>query len=456
MSRWSFLRTNADEMHPSTDAGPSVPGQGALGGATLTPPSGTRAFTPPSGSPRLTPSNGVDWRVRSVVQEHERITDLKLWGFRTAGAAEASPEVLKTVIGWIYHNKLTIDDAHAASEQERLAELAQDIASREAELAKANHHRAELEGMIENERQKLEAKRRELAAVQAGDGSVVEAHGLSDRASFFIAAGILALLTVYLFLFYVSAIYNGFLFDAAKAAEEGLRTGRELSVTIFNGSAFQKAWSSGFMTFAFLASAPSIVVGLGFLIHQFSKQKQRLAIAAILSVTFLFDFLLAYEIVYQIHRIRVLTGETQADFSIGVLVQTPEFYIILLAGFVVYLIWGLILRVVLEGIEKFRPARVAERTIRHAITAIEATMTRLDDELRGAHREIVRQESDLKALEHKRSPRELRNNEFRRHLEEFMQGWLTYITQAFLLDERAAKEAEAQRVRTETATLLIR
>jgi hypothetical protein len=396
----------------------------------------------------------VDWRVRTTVREDDRISDMNNWGFRTAGSCEASPEVLKTVIGWIYHNKVTIDDANAQNERTRLDELEERMAALNAEVTQSRHHSAQLDEAIETERRKLEAKRAELAAVRAGDSKVIDAQGLSDRTSFYIAAGILLLLTLYLFLFYVSAIYNAFIFDAAAATEEGLRTGRELSVTIFNGAAFQKAWSAGIMTFLFLGSAPSIVMGLGYLVHHFLRNGKKLAIALIFGVTFMFDLLLAYEIVYQIHRIKILTGETQVEFSIGFLATQAEFYIILLAGFVVYIIWGLILQVVVEGVEKFRPARVAARTLAHAISTIEGALERLNAELSEAKSETVKLEGELKVLETKRSPRELRNNAFRRHVEELMQGWLTYIAQAFPR-QRDAKEAEAQQVRAEAIALLI-
>jgi hypothetical protein len=427
VTRWSFLR-EAQPEGGEPDAPASI-------GATLTAPS------------------SADWRVTTTVHEGDRITDLKLRGFRTAGSCSASPEVLKTVIGWIYHNKVTVDDANAENEKARLEQLAHQIATTEGQVTQSRHHCGEIEESIKEARTKLEEKRAELVAVRAGDSTVIEAQGLSDRTSFYIASGILFFLTLYLFLFYVSAIYNAFIFDAASATEEGLRTGRELSVTIFNGLAFQKAWSAGLMTFLFLGSAPSIVMGLGYLVHHFLRQGKKLLIFLIIGVTLLFDLLLAYEIVYQIHRIKILTGETDIPFSIRFLAAQPEFYIILLAGFVVYLIWGGILGVVLEGVEKFRPARVAARKVSHAISAIEGKLERLQGELREAQRGTVKLESELKILENKRSPRELSNNAFRRHTEEMMQGWLTYIAQAFPR-ERDEREAEAQEVREKTISLL--
>jgi hypothetical protein len=395
---------------------------------------------------------GVEDRVRTLVEEGTGITDLKTWGFRAAGAAHGSPPVLRTIIGWIYNNKLTIDDDFARTEQHRVAGLGDEIVKVETDLAKTEHLRSELEAELKSNEQQVIQKRQDLAGVRAGDSALIEPHGLADRAAFYIAAAIIGLLTIYLFLFYVSAIYNAFLFDPAKSAEEGLRTGRELSVTIFNGEAFQKAWSSGAMTFAFLSTAPSIVVGLGFLIHHFWKVN-KLAVVAIVTVTFLFDLLLAYEIVYQIHRIKLLTGETQVEWTTSVLTRSPEFYIILLAGFVVYVIWGLILNVVLEGAEKFGPARVAVRRLMNEIRLLEATSRQTETKLQEAKRTEAELKANIRGLEKRQSPSELRNNVFKRHLDEVMQGWLTYISQAYPRN-RHERQEEAERICHETVAML--
>lgn len=429
MSRWAFLR---DE---------------SAGSKPLTP-----LTSPPSGGTSENPG-GEDWRVRTILKDGERITDLKNYGFRVAGSADAKPEVLKTYIGWLYHNKLTVDEVRASGEFDRVSELNDQIAQLDGDLVKAKHRHDECSEKLAAERQQIAARQTELAAVRAGDGTIVEAHGLSDRVSFFIAAAILAVLTVYLFLFYVSAIYNAFLFDPAKAAEEGLRTGQALSVTIFNGSAFQKAWASGFMTFVFVGSAPSIVLGLGFLIHHFQRANRRIVAGLIVFVTLLFDILIAYEIVYQIHQIKVLTGEVTGEYTLKTMVQSAEFWIIVMAGFVVYIIWGFILQAVLEGIEKFHPARVAERRLRETIRALEDSCARLSGDERDAKKEVVRLESEIKVLDQKRAPRELKHNAFGRHVEEFMQGWLTFIAQAFP-NEVYEKQAEAQAVRAATVSLL--
>lgn len=429
MNRWSFVR-NAE---PESSLNP---------GRT-------------SAVREIAPTYDIDTRVSTVVAgPGERVTDLKVYGIRTAGASHGSPEVLKTVIGWIYHNKITVDDALSHAEQERLTQLNGEAAEIESQLAQAKAERERVAADIEAAKRKAADTRKQLEGVRAGDSTLVEAHGLSDRLSFYISAGILTVLTVYLFLFYVSAIYNAFIFDAMKAAEEGLRTGRELSVTIFNGLAFQKAWATGLMTFIFLASAPSIVIGLGYLIHHFLQRGQKAAIFGIVLVTFAFDFLLAYEIVYQIHRIRVLTGETTQEWSArGVLFQSAEFYIILLAGFVVYIIWGLILQVVLDGIEKFNPARVASRKLVHELKELEKEIGEKEATARKAEREASALEGKLTVINEKRSPRTLRNNAFKRHLEEFMQGWFTYISQAFP-DEQQRREGEARAVCESTLTLL--
>jgi hypothetical protein len=402
----------------------------------------------------VAPIGDSDGPMKTVVTgERDAIKDLSRYGFRAAGQSNASPEVLKTLLGWIYHNKVTIDDAHATEEQERIAAINEQLSTLQGDLRALSHNRDQTKEAIAKEYEQIAEKRREVSSVQAGDGTLVEAHGPGDRASFFIAASILALVTVYLFLFYVSAIYNAFLFDPTTSAAEGLRTGRELSVTIFNGAAFQKAWSSGLMTFLFLCTAPSIVVGLGFLIHHFSKEKKQKRIPVVMAITFFFDLLLAYQIVYQIDRIKVLTGESTAPWSMRVLVSSPEFWIILLAGFVVYVMWGMILQVVLEGIEKFHPARALMRTLREAIRSREGSIEHLNNELRNIGRREAELQGQVTALELRRSPKETKNRQFFRHIEELMHGWLQYIGQAYP-EECKQKEAEAQRIKDETVKLL--
>jgi hypothetical protein len=167
----------------------------------------------------------------------------------------------------------------------------------------------------------------------------------------------------------------------------------------------------------------------------------------------LFDILIAYEIVAQIHRIKVLTGEVTGDYTLSTMAQSAEFWIIVMAGFVVYIIWGFILQVVLEGVEKFHPARVAERRLREIIAALEAGCSRIEEDFRAAAAEVVKFEAALKVLEQKRSPRELRNNAFGRHVDELMQGWLTYIAQAFP-SEIYNKQQEAQSTREAAVAML--
>jgi hypothetical protein len=185
-----------------------------------------------------------------------------------------------------------------------------------------------------------------------------------------------------------------------------------------------------------------------------AKAGKRATIVAIIGVTFFFDCLLAYQIVHQIDTINILTGLTSTPWSLQVLVSSPEFWIILLAGFVVYIIWGMILQAVLEGVEKFHPARVAMRSLRESIKNHESAIDNLNKDLM----ELGRKEADVAAkisvLEQQKSPKEMKNNQFLRHIEEVMHGWLEFISSAYP-DDRTARQAEAQRVRYETVQMLV-
>src|SRR5258705_11381209 len=101
MTRWSFLKEASEPARKEPKAQPRSSGP---------------------------EPDHLDYRFTGWVRENERVSDLRTWAFRYAGASNGSPEVLRTIIGWVYNNKVTVDDAHAQREQERLRELSEESA----------------------------------------------------------------------------------------------------------------------------------------------------------------------------------------------------------------------------------------------------------------------------------------------------------------------------------------
>jgi hypothetical protein len=94
-------------------------------------------------------------------------------------------------------------------------------------------------------------------------------------------------------------------------------------------------------------------MGLGYLIHMFQKEgtKGRLKIIGMFAMTFIFDVILAYQIEKKIYEFnRTLNSP---DFNFEIAIQSVEFWGIIFAGFVVYIIWGLVFDFVMKEYENF-------------------------------------------------------------------------------------------------------
>lgn len=153
---------------------------------------------------------------------------------------------------------------------------------------------------------------------------------------FWLSAVILLFVTFYLFLFYVATVYKVFNTDLNQIIAEG-----KTVVNVFpSGSDLIK----GFTTNPMYIFVPFIFFAFGYALHinetisNKLKISKRSALLLIVSLAFIVDALIAYQIHEQINIILDLYGENTRPVY-----QDTNFYTILFMGFAVYLIWGLLL-----------------------------------------------------------------------------------------------------------------
>lgn len=156
-----------------------------------------------------------------------------------------------------------------------------------------------------------------------------------SSAKFWIGLFLLVPLTLYIFIFYISTSYSGFFrnFDP--------------SVDLFGGmfypQALREAYGEGILELGFIIFIPFVFFGLGYLIHMFQHIKgisSYFKIALLFAITFVFDAILAYLIEGKLYDLNKVYGDP--EFSISHAFQSPGFWVIIFAGFVSYLIWGLV------------------------------------------------------------------------------------------------------------------
>ncbi|MFC7356725.1 ABC transporter permease [Jejudonia soesokkakensis] len=195
---------------------------------------------------------------------------------------------------------------------------------------------------------RIESKRFEMIDVRENPNKYGIDADKRPKAQFYIGLFLLLPITIYLFVFYISASYSAFFKDFETSS---------LTAAIFDADALGKATRDGWLEALFVGTIPFVFMGLGYLIHMFQKIKGWKAIiklAVLLILTFIFDVILAYLIERKIFLYEALVGQ---QFTPEDAVQSVNFWGIIFAGFVVYIIWGLVFDFVMkehENVDKIR------------------------------------------------------------------------------------------------------
>jgi hypothetical protein len=165
-----------------------------------------------------------------------------------------------------------------------------------------------------------------------------------DRRStskFWIGSILLAFLTIYIFIFYISTSFSAFFrtFDPST----------ELFGGMFYPKALQDAYDASLLQLGFILFIPFVFFGLGYLIHIFTHEKSignYVKVTLLFVTTFIFDALLAYLIDKKLYNLNKTFEDP--EFSLSVAFTSPSFWVIIFAGFVSYIIWGLVFDIVMK------------------------------------------------------------------------------------------------------------
>lgn len=169
------------------------------------------------------------------------------------------------------------------------------------------------------------------------------------KAQFYIGLLLLVPITLYLFVFYISATYSAFFKDFSTDS---------LTAAIFDAQAFNNALNAGWLEAVLIFTIPSVFLGLGYIIHMIQKGKgikNIFRLIALFIVTFLFDGLLAYQIEKKIYEFNKTPDSL--PYNLKIALGEAEFWMIIFAGFVVYIIWGLVFDITMkehENLDKIK------------------------------------------------------------------------------------------------------
>lgn len=362
------------------------------------------------------------------IEEKDQIT-YHDYGFQSAENARSRPEAIVNFLENVYEKFIKEQKLDAQGIKDRIAKLRAEVLQGKAKKNETQSELASQQGLKADKEKQIEELELEKVDIRQGEGEE------GETIPFVIGAFITVLLTLYLFVFYSSSGYSAFY---------GVKEG---NVGFINPNVFSEAKTGGVI--ALIILFPVIFLGLGFLIHDAleknkkyvneGKPKQYLSICLLLLVTLIADAFIGYKISQGVHANEFNSGLTTEEWHFSMIFKDINFYLVLILGFVVYVIWGFLLNYVLSHTylkiesekEKILLANVDKKIEekRGELGAIVAKINSLSTLLLTLDDEIAGKEHDIIGYEHGVIP--VNTPSLRAAVGEFMGGWGVYTGGAF-------------------------
>lgn len=255
-------------------------------------------------------------------------------------------------------------------------------------------------------------------------------------AKFWIGLIILIPLSLYLFTFYISTSYSAF-FKELNANNAGV------VMNILDAKAFEKAWHDGLLEGLFVTFIPFVFLGLGYLIHMFGEVKSTgnyIKIGLLLLTTFIFDAILAYQIEEKIYEFTKTFNS--AEFGIIIALGKIQFWGIIFAGFVVYLIWGVVFDFIMK--EHREKDKIKHEQLRRKkdiqihqdrIADIEIQKSKLLEELNDIKKSSLEAHGRIATLQNIIDAVIIPTKEYVLYASEYMQGWITFVNEKLRISQ---------------------
>jgi hypothetical protein len=254
------------------------------------------------------------------------------------------------------------------------------------------------------------------------------------KAQFFIGLFILLPLTIYLMVFYISASYSAF-FKEFKDSD--------VMTAIFDGNSLTKAFGEdgGLLEGIFVIFLPFVFMGLGYLIHMYQKETKwsgMLKITGIFIITFIFDALLAYQIEKKIFDFEKTLSSPDFDFQIAF--SKPEFWTIIFAGFLVYIIWGLVFDFIMKEYENFDKIQSFIRAHKENRKNVIANKQKILTEIASINNELAGIEGEIKEIQSTIDGFIFEEKKYLLFHTQYLKGWLMAIQKEIHIPHKEKNE----------------
>ncbi|PWJ57296.1 hypothetical protein CLV98_1072 [Dyadobacter jejuensis] len=362
------------------------------------------------------------------------------YGYEQSGGHRGDATALANLFRMILNGRIIDENANVEQQQknhlairEQIVELekqAEDIVADQKKVREVDIPRTKAE-ILDYDEQILQVRKDEaLGLYQAG--------AINRFVYWKLIIGVI-LGAVYIFSFYVSAVYSGVIRNIGAELE-----GADIEIQTLFSSVFVP---QAFTVFDFHWVAPILLFlfafVLDFLVGTLQKTARVASVTVAVLITLFLDALIAYKIEEKIHEVKLMTGFADNEHHWWL---SADFYIVIMMGFIGTIAWGVLIHALKKEIEKKDANRVVALQIRH-LKDLKRKAERLVYEFEGHFTDLgAKMEKlllDIKQLKSRQNTLVLSKAELEKSVNDFYNGWLSYING---LGNGAALKYECQAV----------
>jgi hypothetical protein len=340
------------------------------------------------------------------------------FGYEKSGSVKGDPDLYELYLKRILNGDLVENSNGILNDQEK-KEKHKQIKELEKQLQELEAGNTKVEEQITLKEKDIDKYRKDLLQIRekrSKDKELMKSESFSVL-KFSLNLFVLVMLSVYLFFFYVSAAFKALYVDFEGIAEriaQGEGTG-----SIMPGAAeLAEALQYNYLLFV----VPFVFYAFGWAFHillELKHQAKYVFLSLLIAVTFVVDFLLAMIISNNTENAKALMGLTATPWS-----QSPSFYIILFLGFLVYIIWSILLDSLLREWDKKEITDNLKKIIKHLNGDVKVLQEKLT-ELAPLKNKIADYREDVSVV---------MSGNLKRYIDQFSSGWISYLAPANMKD----------------------
>jgi hypothetical protein len=365
------------------------------------------------------------------------------YGFHSAQKSQSQPAGIDGYLNNVYDQFLEEQKLDEQGLKDRISKLKAELQQEKAKKSDVNAEIASHKSYKEDKEKQIEELELEKIDIRNGDEEI------GDTSSFIIGAFITLLLTLYLFVFYSSSGYSAFY---------GIKPG---SLGFINPNVFSDATNNGGGVIALIILFPVIFLAMGFYIHVAIENNKKLnsnnkpskysIILSLLLVTLIADMFIGYKISQGVHTNEFNSGTTSQMWKFNMIFSDINFYLVLVLGFVVYVVWGFLLNFVLSHsylkTESERVKLMIENVNnkitdkKKELSDIISKINKFESDIITCESKIQQKEKDIIGFENGDTP--INISSLKGSIGEFMGGWQNYTHGNFNKDEATSLNNDA-------------